>query len=155
MRRTPGLLSGPYEVPPLPEGMPAIAVVDYLERQTFDVFDTRRLAAALSERFPDAVVHVWAIGAEAADRIAEDAYWDEVPRLFVRTPVFDIAPPDYPMDFGWRHVPEHVAGSDGATIELWRGCLYVDVCGFSGGGLVRFGWRDLPGPTHTITTATG
>jgi hypothetical protein len=149
VRRSPGLVSGPYEVPPLPEGMPALAVIDYLERQTFDAADTAVLVRTLTARFPGSVVHVWAIGPEASHRIAEDASWDESERLFVRTPVFDIAPPDYPMDVGWRRLPEHVEDPDGQRVELWRGCLYVDL---ERPGLVRYGWSDLPTPGAAVTS---
>jgi len=139
VRRSPGLLSGPFDVPALPAGMPAMAVVDYLERQTFDGPDARGLAGRLGERFPGSTVHVWAVD-DVSDRIAEDAFWDESEQQLVRTPAFDIAPPDYPMDVGWRYQPERVNGSDGASVVLWRGCIYVDV---ERRGLVRYAWRDF------------
>jgi len=140
VRRYPGLLSGPFDVPPLPEGMPALAVIDYLERQTFDAADARRLAASLGRRFAMAVVHVW-VPADCTARIAEDTYWDEDERQLVRTPAFDIAPPEYGMDIGWRFTPDHVSGPDDRTVTLWRGCLYVDL---ERPELVRYAWRDFP-----------
>ena len=74
LRRAPGFCSGPFEVPVLPAGMPAIAVLDYLERQTFDARESADIVSKLVERYPDATVHVWAVAGDVSQRIAEDAY---------------------------------------------------------------------------------
>ncbi len=141
-RRSPGLCSGPYQIPTLPPGMPALVIIDYLERQTFDRAEAQQLGEALERCFPSATVHTWRIGPEVGRRIAEDAYWDEGTQLLVRTRSVDIEPERFPMDVGWRPAPAAVVGPDGQRLELWRGCLYVDPFGPR---LVRYGWRDLPG----------
>jgi hypothetical protein len=146
IRRAPGLGSGPFAIPVLPEGMPAIAVIDYLERQTFDVKDTDHLIAVVGARFPAARLHVWSVGSDVAARIAEDADWENDQGVLRRAPVVDIAPYEYPMDVGWRLRPETVHGPDGRSIELWRGCLYVEP---DRPDLVRYEWDGLGDPDRS------
>jgi hypothetical protein len=150
LRRAPDFGSGPFEVPDLPRGMPAIAVIDYLERQTFDAHEIGTMAKALAERFLDAVVHVWAIGDDITHRIAEDAYLPADMSCLIRSPVIDIAPHEYPMDVGWASEAEAVETPADGSVELWRGCLYVDPMRPE---LVRYGWRDLPGSPDATTEA--
>ena len=143
LRRSPDFASGPFDVPALPEGMPAVAVIDFLERQTFDRREKNIITLALRHRFPSAVVHAWAIQGDIGRRIAEDAYWDPDSGYLIRSPVGDIAPHEYPSDVGWDGAAQQVDTPNGQTVELTRGCLYVDPMSRD---LVRYGWVDLPGP---------
>jgi len=153
MRRTPGILSGPFEIHSLPTGMAAIAVIDFLERQTFDACDTYTLVATLGQRFPAALLHVWPAPVDVDRRVAEDAYWDEASAYLIRGAMADIAQDEYPMDIGWRDdAAERINGPDGAPIELWRGYLYVEL---DGPGLVRLGWKDPPAHDTLPAIAAG
>ena len=143
IRRAPGLASGPFEMPRSLGGPRALALIDYLERQTFEPWEARRIVERLLDRYPTATVHVWPIRSDPSDRIAEDAYWDgDEAGVLVRAPVVDIEPHLYPMDVGWRLEPEDVEDRHGRRLELWRGCLYVDPMAPD---LVRFGWAGLEG----------
>ena len=139
-RRAPDWGSGPYDLRSLPGGEAAIAVVDYLERQTFDARALERLLHELGSRYPEARCHVWRVPADVSDRIAEDAYMDTESGVLLRAPVVDIPPNEFPMDVGWRLHPERVVGADGQDLDLHRGCLYVCL---DGGSLVRYGWSGL------------
>ncbi|CAN5841151.1 hypothetical protein BH23CHL8_BH23CHL8_27330 [soil metagenome] len=140
-RRAPGLCSGPFDIAALPGGVPLVAVLDRLERQTFDADDARDLAGRLADRFPGATVHVWPIGPDVLDHVAGDAFWDPDQGVLVRSPGGDFAPEEHPLDVAWPDEPEHVEGP-GGVVELWRGCLYVDP---SSERLVRHGWSGLGG----------
>lgn len=139
-RRAPDWGSGPFDLDRLPDGGRAVAMIDYLERQTFDRRAIERLLDELGTRYPDARMHVWRIPADVSLCIAEDAYWAEEPRTLLRAPVVDISPSEYPMDVGWRLHPDQVSGPDGGEISLYRGCLYV--CP-DNERLVRYGWSGL------------
>ena len=148
VRRTPDFCSGPFDIPILPDTAPVIAIMDYLERQTFDASEAGSMAGSLAARFPAARIHVWRVGRDVSHRIAEDASWLVDQGIIVRSPTVDIAPHEYPMDVGWRRDPEHVEGPDGREVELWRGCLYVDPMH---PGLVRYDWDGFTEPDETAT----
>lgn len=139
-RRSPGLVSGPFGLSSPLNMESAIVTTDYLERQTFDVDEARRLLDVLADRFQAARIHVWPIGTDIAGRVAEDAYWEGSTGVLVRSPTIDISPCDYPQDFGWRIEPERVVDRSGHEFELSRGCLYVDL---DDPKLVRYAWSGL------------
>jgi len=114
------------------------------------VVEVEKIQAVLVQRFPIAIIHLWPIGPDITHRIAEDAWWEEDRQLLVRTPTDDIAPNEYPSDVGWGRDPEPVEGPDGEPMELCRGCLYVETMRPD---LVRYGWKDLPGPDAAPASA--
>ncbi len=101
--------------------VPSLVTIDFLERQTFTISEAKSLVDQLGALLPTAIVHAWPVIPEAADAVAEDAYWDASEGELYRTPEPGWSPTDYPSDVCWRDFPEPDQAS-----ERWVGGLYVD-----------------------------